>query len=148
MVGVVRVGSEAARHWKGTPMNRRQFLRGATLLGGSLATPALSGRPLRAQTPERARPPMPYGVQSGDVTAERAVIWSATDRPARMIVEWATTEHFSNPRRVVGPVALPETGHSAKAILTGLPGGQDIFYRVSFVDLGDLTTASPPSPDA
>jgi len=31
---------------------------------------------------------MPYDVQSGNVAADRAVVWSRTDRPARMIVEW------------------------------------------------------------
>jgi alkaline phosphatase D len=91
-----------------------------------------------------ARPPIPFGVQSGDVTPDGAVIWSATDRPARLIVEYATGEGFGDVRRVVGPAALPETGSTAQAVLTGLPAGQDIFYRVSFQDLGDLKSVSLP----
>jgi alkaline phosphatase D len=83
-------------------------------------------------------------VQSGDITRESAVVWSATDRPARMVVEWSTTERFADPRRIVGPAALPETGHTAKILLTGLPAGQDIFYRVSFTDLADLSSTSVP----
>jgi phosphodiesterase/alkaline phosphatase D-like protein len=34
-----------------------------------------------------------------------------------------------NASRLVGPAALPETGFTAKAVLTSLPAGQDIFYR-------------------
>ena len=83
-------------------------------------------------------------MQTGEITAERAVVWSATDRPARLIVEYAATEQFRNPRRVVGPAALPETGHTAKVVLTGLPAGQDVFYRATFLDLGDMKTTSDP----
>jgi alkaline phosphatase D len=45
----------------------------------------------------------------------------------------------------VGPAALPETGFTARVVLTDLPAGQDIFYRVAFLDLGDLRTASAPA---
>ncbi|MFP9023626.1 alkaline phosphatase, partial [Pseudomonas aeruginosa] len=38
----------------------------------------------------RARPKLTDGVQSGDVQGDRALVWSRTDRPARMIVEWDT----------------------------------------------------------
>jgi alkaline phosphatase D len=62
-------------------------------------------------------------------------VWSGTDRPARMIVEYATTERPADARGVVGPAALPETGHATEVVLTGLPAGQDVFYRVTFQDL-------------
>jgi alkaline phosphatase D len=90
------------------------------------------------------RPAQPFGLQAGEVTAGRAVVWSATDRPARLVVEYAATETFRNARRVLGPAALPETGHTAKVVLTGLPAGQDVFYRATFVDLGDMKTTSEP----
>jgi alkaline phosphatase D len=125
-------------------MKRRSFLRHAAATGSALVAPGLVRRAAFAQPSERTRPPLPYGVQSGDVTRESAVVWSATDRPARMVVEWSTTERFADPRRIVGPAALPETGHTAKVLLTGLPAGQDIFYRVSFTDLGDLSSTSVP----
>jgi alkaline phosphatase D len=83
-------------------------------------------------------------VQTGEVTAGRAVVWSVTDRPARMLVEYAATERFQNVRRVVGPAALPESGYTARVVLSGLPAGQDVFYRVTFLDLGDLRTTSAP----
>ena len=45
-----------------------------------------------------ARPDIPYGAASGDVTRDRAIVWSRTDRPARMLVEWSTTESMQNAR--------------------------------------------------
>ena len=122
-------------------ISRRHFMAalgsGAAVLAGSP-----SGRAPWAQT--AGRPRVPYGVQSGEVGADRAVVWSATDRPARMLVEWSTTERFVDARRLMGPAALPETGFAAKAVLTDLPAGADVFYRVTFQDLGDLKSASEP----
>ena len=67
------------------------------------------------------------------------------DGPAgRLIVEYAATESFQNARRIVGSAALPETGHTTKVVLTGLPAGQDVFYRATFLDLADMKTASEP----
>jgi alkaline phosphatase D len=83
-------------------------------------------------------------VQTGEVSQDRAVVWSMTDRPARMHVEYAATERFRNPRRIVGPAALPESGYTARVVLSGLPAGQEVFYRVTFLDLGDVRTTSAP----
>ena len=124
-------------------LSRRAFLRDATLTAAAVSA-GWPGRPVAAQPAERARPGAPHGVQSGDVSHHSAVVWSATDRPARMIVEYATTERFADVRRIVGPVALPETGHAAQVVLTELPAGQDVFYRVTFQDLGDLKSTSAP----
>ncbi len=121
--------------------SRRRFLRDALAVGGALAGAGAWAPRVHAQT---SRPSVPFGAQTGEITAERAVVWSATDRPARLIVEYAATEQFRNARRVVGPAALPETGHTAKIALTGLPAGQDVFYRAAFLDLGDMKTTSDP----
>jgi alkaline phosphatase D len=123
-------------------VTRRTFLRHATLAGAAAIAPVWWAPAAVAQSD--ARPGIPFGVQSGDATPDGAVIWSATDRPARLIVEYATSEGFGDVRRVVGPAALPEAGYAAQAVLTGLPAGQDIFYRVSFQDLGDLRSVSMP----
>jgi alkaline phosphatase D len=122
-------------------LSRRAFLRHLGLAGAAAGWP---GGPVAAQPADGARPAIPHGVQSGDVGPRSAVVWSATDRPARMHVEYATTERFADVRRVVGPAALPETGHTAQVVLTGLPAGQDVFYRVTFQDLGDLKSTSLP----
>ncbi len=63
-----------------------------------------------------------------------------------MVVEYATTESLAGARRAVGPAALPETGYTAKTVLTGLPPGQRVFYRVRFQDLGSPKVYSPDVP--
>src|SRR5262249_25010849 len=102
-------------------MNRHDFLRrGSALLAGSLSAAGLPrGRAWAQQPPavvtsDRIRPTMPYGVQSGDVLADRTIVWSRTDRPARMTVEWATNEAFRDARRIVGPAALADSDFTAR----------------------------------
>ena len=77
-----------------------------------------------------ARPGIPFGTSSGDVTRDRAIIWSRTDRPSRMLVEWSTTESFQNARRVRGPNATGASGYTARIDVTGIPPGQRIFYQI------------------
>src|SRR5262245_9128889 len=106
-------------------LDRRTFLGASTLTLTALAFAAAHPRSAWGQAPaaltrDGARPGVPYGVQSGDVSGDRAVVWSATDRPARFIVEWATSDAFKNSRRVMGPAALPESDFTARVDLTGL----------------------------
>jgi alkaline phosphatase D len=126
-------------------VSRRHFITAGVAAGGAIAGRAWLRGPVYAQTSDASRPAMPWGVQSGDVTPSTAVIWSATDRPARMLVEYSTDERFGGARRLVGPAALPDTGYTAKVVLTDLPPGRDMFYRVVFQDLGDLKTLSAPA---
>ena len=72
------------------------------------------------------------------------MIWSRTDRPARMFVEYSTTQSFTAVQRVRGPIAFEGTDFTARTVLTGLPSGQRVFYRVLFQDLSDLRTWSEP----
>jgi alkaline phosphatase D len=126
--------------WLGTRphlMDRRAFVRQSLGLSAAMLSPAL----IRAQG---ARPAMPSGVAAGDVRGTRAIVWSRTDRPARMVVEYATTEAFRNSRRVVGPSALETSAYTARVALTDLPPGQRVFYRVQFQDLTDLRAWSEP----
>ena len=125
-------------------LTRRRFLNAVAAAGGALAVPVCLHEPVRAQPSESARPAVPWGVQSGDVTATSALVWSAADRPARMVVEYATNARFHGSRRVVGPAAFPESGYTVKTVLHDLPPGADIFYRVTFQDLGDPKTISAP----
>ena len=130
-------------------ISRREFVRtgvraSASALGGAQA---LGGRAFGAPAiiqSERARPAIAEGVASGDVTAGRAVVWSRTDRPARLLIEYSTTETFEKTWRRAGPAALESTDFTARLVLTDLPAGQRIFYRVQFQDLGDLRTLSLP----
>ena len=79
-----------------THLSRREFTK--AVVGG--ATALFGVKALAA--PESGRPSMPCGVASGDVSADGAVVWSKTDRPARMVVEYATTDTFRDARKIVG----------------------------------------------
>jgi alkaline phosphatase D len=128
-------------------MNRRKFLlktaHAATAASAVLRGSAFAGAPAII-TSDKLRPQIPFGVQSGDVTASRAVVWSRVDRPARMIVEYATTESFKDARRVIGPTAIEPSDFTARIDLADLPAGQKIFYRVSFQNLNDGRVFSEP----
>jgi alkaline phosphatase D len=113
-------------------ITRRTFIAGAVL------APAI----VRAQA---SRPQMPQGTAVGDVCEGRAIVWSRCDRAARMFVEYSTTERFADARRVPGPAALESSDFTARTVLTGLPRGQRVFYRVLFQDLADLRGWSEPS---
>ena len=66
------------------------------LLVRSAATIALSARQLARPYLSRAadRPAIACGIQSGDVSANSAVIWARADRAARMRVEYSTRREF------------------------------------------------------
>ncbi|KQT85447.1 alkaline phosphatase D family protein [Aurantimonas sp. Leaf443] len=123
-----------------TTFSRRSLLRGAATgalaLSGGLALPGLS----RAQS----RPTLPSGLQSGDIGADRAVLWARADRPSRAVFEWSTTESFKDATRLPALDALPETGHAVKLLAEGLPSGQDIFWRATMTDLNDVNAVSEP----
>ena len=118
-------------------MNRRTFLQ--TTASGFFA-PAVMSRVLQ----ESAAPAMPGGVQVGDVTPTRAMIWSAADRPARMMVELSRDERFTSPRLIEGPTALENSQFTAKLDLDGLTPGEPVYYRVWFDDLARPGLRSAP----
>lgn len=125
-------------------MNRRSFLSSLphTIAAGSgllIAKPAF-GFPAIIQN----RPQIPFGVQAGDIKPGRAIVWSRSDRPARMVVEYTTTESFRNSKRIVGPAAIESSDFTARIDLSGLPAGQKIFYRISFQDLENTKVTSEP----
>ncbi len=124
-------------------MKRRQFILTAAVAGGGLIHHSLRPNSSPAIITS-ARPKIAYGVQTGDVTSDRAIIWSRCDRPARMIVEYATTDSFQNVQRITGPVALEPSDFTARVDLIDLPAGQQINYRVTFQDLTDVRVFSEP----
>ena len=123
-------------------IDRRQFA--TTLLQATALTAAGS---VAVHAANHASPPQAafFGVASGDVTSRSAVIWSRCDRPAQMIVEYATNEEFKGARRVRGPAALEATDLTAKLRLSGLPAGCPVYYRVLFEDLAQSRSYSEPT---
>jgi alkaline phosphatase D len=131
-------------------MTRRGFLSALTMAGAhALVQPmstawAQGNKAPALVTSDNMRPGIPYGVASGDITHHSAIIWSRADRPARLMVEYATTESMRDAHRIPGPAALEATDFTAKLDLIGLPAGQRIFYRVYFEDLATPKHYSEP----
>jgi alkaline phosphatase D len=117
-----------------TIVTRRRLLTGAA---SATAVTVLIGPPYLSRAADR--PLITHGVQSGDVSGGSAIVWGRTDRPARMLVEVATTDSFKDIRQGLFVDALPESDFTAKTLLEDLPSGQDIFYRVRFQDLSSPT---------
>lgn len=128
-------------------LSRRRLLQSAVVVGGAAGlgtfagpAPAAFGSPgLRVSRPE-----MRWGVQSGDVTASSAVVWSKTDRPARMLVEVAATESFRGIRGRWRVDVGPDSDHTGAVLLSGLPAGTELFYRVRFAAHGNAGQSSEP----
>jgi alkaline phosphatase D len=117
------------------PVSRRRFLLNSGLAGSGMIAAQFLGKSqlVRASAPatvvsDKMRPQMPCGVATDDITGTSAAIWSRCDRPARMIVEYSTTESFRNAQRAVGPAALENSDFTARIYLSELPASQQIFY--------------------
>jgi len=113
-------------------MRRRELLFGAAAGSVLSCAPAI----------RRRGPAITHGLQIGDVTGGRALVWARCAEPARLVVEWDTSERFGTPRRVVGPVAVPDRDHTAIAELTGLPDGQTVVVRARFEREAERGTGS------
>ncbi len=138
-------------HQNQRQVTRRRFLVRSAMAGTGLITAKLLSKSGVAQArfpaiaiSDKMRPQIPYGVASGDITGTRALIWSRSDRPARMIVEYDTLESFRNAERIIGPAALETSDYTARINLSNLPPAQQIFYRVTFQDLADPNIYSAP----
>lgn len=118
-------------------VTRREFLEASA--AGLGATIGLHSAPAIVVS-RAARPRITSGVQSGDVTSDRAIIWSRTDRPARMVVRYATTTRLEDPRtRRSHPTGIADD-FTARVDLTNLPSGQRVFYEVHFeTSAGELS---------
>ncbi|MFI2214075.1 alkaline phosphatase D family protein [Streptomyces sp. NPDC020141] len=123
---------------------RRSLLRGAAAVPAALAlpaVPALGGAPAQARS---GRPRAAWGVQSGEVTSSSGLVWVRSDRPARMIVETSATESFRRPERRVGPLLGPGTDFTGTTVLSGLPAGETVHYRVTLADPDDPRRTGEP----
>ena len=129
--------------------NDRNHVTRRAFLGASAALVTASTTKRFGQAPaivgsDSLRPSTAFGATAGDVDVDRAMVWSRTDRPSRLVVEYSTTESLTDTRRIVGPAALEATDFTARLELSSLPENQRIFYQVRFQDLSDLRVWSEP----
>jgi alkaline phosphatase D len=125
-------------------VQRRTFIK--SVVGGLAAARAgVFAQAPAIVTSDKMRPRIDYGVAAGDSVGSRAVVWAHVDRPARMMVEYATTESFANAQRVRGQIASPDAGLTARITLGDLRPGQDVFYRVRFEDPSNPRVLSGPA---
>lgn len=127
----------------GKGLSRRQIIKagvGVSTAATGLAPAFVRSAGNRGQT----LPDTGSGVQVGDLRGDSAVIWSRTDRDARMRVRWSTTADFPGIAGEQHLHTLEDTDYTGKILLSGLPRGEDIHYRVDFLDLGDYRSRSEP----
>jgi alkaline phosphatase D len=126
-------------------IDRRTLLRSSTAVGAGLlaagALPAAAGTPAFVRG---GRPRLTHGVQSGDVSARAATVWARAERSSRLLVEVAGRRDFRDARRVRGPVVTPRTDFTGRVRLTGLPAGEDLWYRIRPADLTDGSLTGEP----
>jgi alkaline phosphatase D len=127
------------------PSSRRGFLKAAAVTAAGVALPAWAMKRAPAiVAAESARPQALQGLHFGDPANGSAVVWSRSDRPSRMLVDWSYDESFANAARLVGPHALETTDFTARQALDGLEPGSDVFVRVIFESLENARAQSEP----
>jgi len=120
------------------------FFKPARLTASAIAVlPLLLSMTLNARA-EDSVPLMEQGIQIGDLAPGRALVWSRSDRPARMFVEYAFNEQFVDAVTVRGPYAMEGSDFTARQDLVNLPEGKDVFVKVWFEDLTNARGKSEP----
>jgi len=119
--------------------SRRRFLKVGAATAAGVALPAWSltkGAPAIVAA-EADRPKALQGLHFADPSDGSIVVWSRSDRSARMLVEWSYDEQFREVTRLRGPHALETTDFTARQAIDGLEPGSDVFVRVSFQSLNN-----------
>lgn len=125
-----------------SPVSRRTLLGGALGVGGLIGGSSLipDDLPVASGVPRLGRggrPRLTHGLQTGDVTANSATIWTRADREARMLVEVGLDPEFRRSRTIPGARLHAESDFTGKTVLHGLPSGTDVYYRVTPHGRGD-----------
>ncbi|OLR95342.1 alkaline phosphatase D family protein [Actinokineospora bangkokensis] len=117
-------------------ISRRTLLRASGL--SVAAGVVLPGAALATTTPSsagpRSRPVLTHGVQTGDATADGAIVWTRADRPSRMVVEVSDRPDFRHARTVRGPLLTPATDGTGQVRVSGSAPGREVHYRVRAED--------------
>lgn len=127
---------------------RRAFLSGSLAATASVLMSRVPWLPSHGApaiiTADRLRPVLPNGVQCGDPRADRALLWSRSDRPAVLSVEWSTSDRFTNVRRVHATPSNADGAYTTHLELTELPSGETIFYRAHYESVDSPGAVSEP----
>lgn len=96
--------------------------------------------------------PFAYGVASGDVSADSAVLWTRAAGPADVVFQVATDASF-DPSTTLAPVhAAADRDFTVKTIVGGLKPGTQYYYRAragaDLSPVGLFKTAYAPDQDA
>jgi len=70
-----------------------------------------------------------YGVASGDMTSESAVLWTRTPGPATVIPELSLTPSFDRAQALPAATTSEASDFTVKVLATGLQPGTRYFYR-------------------
>lgn len=128
---------------------RRRFIKQAGVIGAAPLA-GMGGILLAQRAPaviasDSMRPMAPWGVQFGDVALDRAIVWSRSDKAARMFVEWSRDESFKHAVPLRGPhTGLETSDYTGRVDLTGLPSDSQVWVRVTFEDLDSGKARSEP----
>jgi alkaline phosphatase D len=88
------------------------------------------------------RPQHTHGIQVGDVSTGQALVWARCSEPARLEIEWDTTERFANPRRTgTAATVTPNSDLAGTVAIDRLPDGQQVFVRARFTREADRGTS-------
>ncbi|MBX2849266.1 MAG: alkaline phosphatase D family protein [Acidiferrobacterales bacterium] len=123
-------------------VDRRKFLKTSSLVfGGSISHSLLANQEITNSpaliTPDSVRPRQLQGIQFGDVSDSSAIIWSRSDRPSRMRVEYSYNQDFSDSKTMLGPITSEDTDFTSRIYLHGLLENRDVFTRVRYQSLDD-----------
>jgi alkaline phosphatase D len=118
--------------------SRRRFLTVGVATAAGIALPAWSfkGAPAIVAA-DSERPQAAQGLHFADPHDGSIVVWSRSDRPARMLVDWSYDEQFRQATRLRGPHALETSDFTARQAIEGLEADRDVFVRVSFQSLNN-----------
>jgi alkaline phosphatase D len=121
-------------------IDRRRLLVGGAVTGGALlltrSVTAAGVAPAVQRATRRPGPAPTSGVQAGDVSDRGAMLWARADGPGRMWVELFDGPGGRHGRRVRGPFVSESSDFTGQVLVSGLPPGERLRYRVWFESRG------------
>ncbi len=87
--------------------------------------------------------PLPPRIASGDISSASAVLWGQVDSVAEMDVEYSLDSHFTDSKRVQGPVVDESSDFAGQVELQNLAPATRYYYRISFRERAGQQTGEP-----